>query len=719
MPESLRPQAQEPTPFMEEQNPSDDGAQALREPKRTPDVIVSETINPKHIDADARRLIRTLRKRGFEAYLVGGCVRDLLLDKQPKDFDVITAAMPAEVKRVFSNSRIVGRRFRLVHVLFSAKMIEVSTFRAASTPGFLPSKLAKFEELNDASIEELGYSVPNSDDEDEQAKAAADEGDENEDDENEGDENEGDDDSDDGDDDSDDGDVDGDDDDDEGDAKGKSRAEKSKKRSAAGRNGSNQGRRSRRSRRNAVLEEDEDPTCYGEPWQDAWRRDFTLNALFYDPETREILDFSGGLADIEARVIRSIREPMLALAEDPVRILRAIRFSGKLGFSIEEETLAAIKAHAPKFALCSQRRIFEEILKILTGGHAASTMRRMIELDVLSSLLPEISTWIGDNLSEAGFIEEVVEEEEEESEEERRNRPLFDEERRDTSPLKTTSLSSWEPARFMVDAMVQVSWRRPPMEGSSEWLEDPDEELSDDLWEAAAFARDQTCARVRLPSQAGLRAERERCRSLLKVLKHNDLIDAAIGAFVIDNLEGVRIRQLVSHLEDRESVAAISSRNDRFLRYMAGIDALRDRGIVLSTSLVLAALFVAMLDEEDFEAIPDRLDEIMTPIVERQCLSRRDRDQTRRLLLMHFGHKINRSRKSTVRRRRRNMRQLVTRRSQFNELLLLRWLRSFVHCSGWADFLQWEEEVYAPGVGTRPSTFRVGLSLEDDWSEDW
>ncbi|MDF1665949.1 MAG: hypothetical protein P1V97_29605, partial [Planctomycetota bacterium] len=103
-----------------------------------PQIVISETINPKLIDKDAARIIRRLRRHGFLAYLVGGCVRDLLLDKEPKDFDVITSATPAQVHKLFSNSRIVGRRFRLVHVLFSAKVIEVSTFRNDSTPGFFP-----------------------------------------------------------------------------------------------------------------------------------------------------------------------------------------------------------------------------------------------------------------------------------------------------------------------------------------------------------------------------------------------------------------------------------------------------------------------------------------------------------------------------------------------------------------------------------------------------
>ena len=113
---------------------------------KEPRIVVAEAIDPKHIDSDAKRVVARLRRAGFEAFLVGGCVRDLLLDKQPKDWDVITSAMPAEIRKVFSNSRIVGRRFRLVHVLFSSKVIEVSTFRAASTPGTLAEAKALQEE---------------------------------------------------------------------------------------------------------------------------------------------------------------------------------------------------------------------------------------------------------------------------------------------------------------------------------------------------------------------------------------------------------------------------------------------------------------------------------------------------------------------------------------------------------------------------------------------
>lgn len=226
----------------------------------------------------AMRTIDGLQKAGFEAYIVGGAVRDLLLNRKPKDFDVATDATPEEVNRIFRRSRIIGKRFRLVHVLFGDETIEVSTFRG------------HHQSQGDAHTNESG-----------------------------------------------------------------------------------------RITRDNV---------FGSLEEDATRRDFTANALYYDPTSQEVLDFHSGFADIQSGILRIIGNPETRYAEDPVRMLRAVRLSAKLGLSIDSATKAPIAKMAELLGDVPPSRLFDEMLKLFLSGHAIESVTALRKQHLHHGLLP-------------------------------------------------------------------------------------------------------------------------------------------------------------------------------------------------------------------------------------------------------------------------------------------------------------------------------------------
>jgi poly(A) polymerase len=234
-----------------------------------------------HIDPDADRVVRRLARSGFKAYLVGGCVRDLLVGRKPKDFDVATSATPNEVRAAFRNCRIIGRRFRLAHVFFGPKIIETSTFRAN----------------------------PRDDD-----------------------------------------DGDGDD---------------------------------------LLIRRD---NVFGTETEDARRRDFTINGLFYDVEQEEVIDHVNGLADLDARMVRTIGDPDIRFREDPVRILRAIKFAARLDFDIEPATYAALLRQRGEIAKCAAPRVVEEVYRVMRGGAARRSIELLVETGVLDVLSPQLAS---------------------------------------------------------------------------------------------------------------------------------------------------------------------------------------------------------------------------------------------------------------------------------------------------------------------------------------
>jgi poly(A) polymerase len=249
-------------------------------------VTVSEPEIPiSKIDINAVWVVRRLRAKGHEAYLTGGCVRDLLLEKQPKDFDVATNAKPEEIKRIFRNCRLIGRRFLLAHVFFpGGKIIEVATFRANPT------------DVQEDMSEDLLVTADN---------------------------------------------------------------------------------------------------VYGNIEEDARRRDLTVNGLFYDPVEGKVIDYVGGREDLAAKTIRTIGDPEIRFREDPVRIMRAIKFASRLGFEIEAETKKAMHRHASEIIRCAPARVQEEMSRLLTSSQAKEALSLCHEIGVLDVLMPEMTEVIG------------------------------------------------------------------------------------------------------------------------------------------------------------------------------------------------------------------------------------------------------------------------------------------------------------------------------------
>jgi poly(A) polymerase len=250
-------------------------------------------LEERRIDPAAAKVVRRLTRNGFEAYLVGGCVRDLLIGRRPKDFDVATSARPDDVRRLFRNSRIIGRRFRLVHVLYGGgTVVETATFRRPPQ-----TRGNQSEDL--------------------------------------------------------------------------------------------------------LIRND---NAFGEAHEDALRRDFTINGLFYDLERKCVLDWVGGMPDIEARRVNTIGEPVVRFLEDPVRILRAIKFSSRLDLGISPAVYDAMVQCRSSLSMAARPRLFEEVLRLLRSGSAHRAIWLAWETGVLDVLLPELSAYLSDLEGEASLV---------------------------------------------------------------------------------------------------------------------------------------------------------------------------------------------------------------------------------------------------------------------------------------------------------------------------
>jgi poly(A) polymerase len=238
-------------------------------------------ISRSRIDPDALKVLYRLQAAGYKGYLVGGSVRDLLLSRTPKDFDIGTDAHPAALRKLFRNCRMIGRRFRLAHILFAdGKVIEVATFRRRPDP------------VLDAEGHELLQTSDNT---------------------------------------------------------------------------------------------------FGTPREDALRRDFTINGLFYDISDFSIIDYVGGLDDLEAGLIRTIGDPDIRFQEDPVRMMRAVEFASRLGFAITPDSYESILRHRKEIVKSAPPRVTEELAQALRGGHALPTLLLMREVGLLDVLLAELA----------------------------------------------------------------------------------------------------------------------------------------------------------------------------------------------------------------------------------------------------------------------------------------------------------------------------------------
>ncbi|MBK6597444.1 MAG: polynucleotide adenylyltransferase PcnB [Proteobacteria bacterium] len=275
------------------------------------------SISRAAVSPNALKVLYRLRDAGFEAFLVGGCVRDLMLGLTPKDFDIATSALPEEVKRVFRNCRLIGRRFRLAHVFFGREIIEVATFRATAAPE------AGDEPISDESL---------ATDEDESLI---------------------------------------DDDsptafDDQDDLQSIDRVT------------DDSGRLLR-------------DNVYGSIDEDVWRRDFSVNALYYNIADFSLWDYMGGFEDIAARRLRLIGDPVTRYREDPVRMLRAARFQAKLGFVLDPATSAPIADLRQLLGGVPAARLFDETLKLFLTGHGAASLDVLREWGLLEELLPTVA----------------------------------------------------------------------------------------------------------------------------------------------------------------------------------------------------------------------------------------------------------------------------------------------------------------------------------------
>ena len=267
----------------------------LRRPKSQPKIeqpiYWNKEIPTQHISANAIKVLNALQKAGFTAYLVGGGARDLLAGKIPKDFDVATDAAPEQIRRIFRNSRTIGRRFRIVHVFYREEIIEVSTFRAQIS---------------------------------EQVVLAA--------------------------------------------------------------------QHSRISN-----------NTFGTVEEDAWRRDFTVNALYYHNNKQLVVDFTGGMEDLQKKLIRIIGDPAQRFHEDPVRLLRAIRLAAKLQFEIHHDTEAQLRLLFDLLKHVAKSRLFDEVLKLFFTGYAQLTYLKLNDYGYFSVLFPLTSRALADSVDSKTF----------------------------------------------------------------------------------------------------------------------------------------------------------------------------------------------------------------------------------------------------------------------------------------------------------------------------
>jgi poly(A) polymerase len=248
------------------------------------------SIEESAISINASKVISRLQENGFQAYLVGGCIRDLLLRKIPKDFDISTDAHPEEVRELFRNSRIIGKRFRIVHVRFGREIIEVTTFRGPHADEYDENHSDSGMTLND--------------------------------------------------------------------------------------------------------------NVYGTFKEDVFRRDFTMNAIYYEPQGKEVIDLADGIADIESQIIRTIGDPTSRLREDPVRMLRATRFQAKLEFSLESDLESSIRSLGHLLQDVPPARLFEEVLKLFLSGYGAAAFDSMLKNDTYGWLFPDSKRSMEHNATE-------------------------------------------------------------------------------------------------------------------------------------------------------------------------------------------------------------------------------------------------------------------------------------------------------------------------------
>ena len=560
------------------------------------------------IDPDADKVVRRLARHGFQAYLVGGCVRDLLLQRTPKDFDVATSATPKEIRQLFRNCRIIGRRFRLAHIFFGPKIIETSTFRANPREG------------DDASdTDEL------------------------------------------------------------------------------------------------LIRRD---NVFGTDTEDARRRDFTMNGLFYDVEAERVIDHVGGMADLERRVVRTIGDPDIRFREDPVRMLRAVKFAARLDFSIEPVTLAALIRHRGEIAKCAQPRVLEELYRLLRGGAAHRSMALLIETGLAGNLSPQLATLLG--RPPGGRLGPPPE----------------------TSTARPTATSS---SPVNIEDAVTAPFRRTRADteesswaavwaddAAAEWNEPSDTDPS-----SPHPFLDAADLEVTAEHEVGsIRAEQEQEQE-----EEVGLDLAAAAAEILDEEEDDEEDELEvdgeadgdeegADDEDEDDLFDESDRGDeragaasparrpaaapgtveerRVLAWsmLSEIDCRLREGVELSNSLLLAAVCVPFIFDDLLEnsvrpiEANDAVLEVLHPLVQQLQIARRDAERCRQIMLAQ--------RRLAPSRRRRAKPMALVRRDFFPDALLAYEMMARVGGHDTSDLAYWSKLHAQDGPGERSGEFRSG-----------
>jgi poly(A) polymerase len=287
-------------------------------------------ISRKWISSNAVRVLYKLKEHGYFAYLVGGGVRDLLLGREPKDFDIATDATPNETKKVFRNCRLIGRRFRLAHVHFHNEIIEVATFRSnipeepEAEPEVKAEVQVEVEQKGAAVVKDAVQPTPL------ETQAVA------------------------------------------------TPVERPRP------------PRMLKTEDGMILRDN----VFGTPEEDALRRDFTVNALFYSIADFSVIDYVGGMQDLQSGLIRTIGDPVVRFTEDPVRMVRAVRFAAMLGFEIEEHTYRALLELKDRVALASPSRMYEEVQKLFLLGEGEKTYQLLRKTGLFGVIFPRLNEWV-------------------------------------------------------------------------------------------------------------------------------------------------------------------------------------------------------------------------------------------------------------------------------------------------------------------------------------
>jgi hypothetical protein len=540
------------------------------------------------IDPDADKVVRRLARHGFQAYLVGGCVRDLLLSRTPKDFDVATSATPKEIRQLFRNCRIIGRRFRLAHIFFGSKIIETSTFRANPRDG------------EDASeTDEL------------------------------------------------------------------------------------------------LIRRD---NVFGTDTEDARRRDFTINGLFYDVEAEQVIDHVGGLADLERRVVRTIGDPAIRFREDPVRMLRAVKFAARLELEIEPVTLAALVEHRSEIAKCAQPRVLEEIYRLLRGGAAKRSMELLIETGIATVLAPHFVTLFDLPSAAPAALPPA-----------RTDRisvraapppgpgPAHHAGPDGVSPdgeeAGSTKAAHWgadetgglpegarsRPASASEESAWAAVWRLDDEQAAAD-IDDEQAgaELDDDVLQAGAELDDDVQAGAELDDdvQAGAELDDD-----VQAGEDDSIPDVFSGAAPVD----------ATPMSPEHKAMGWSMLGQLDEQFRAGIE--------LTNSLLLAALCAPYLADELLETgVPqveagDEVLQILLPLVQQLQVARRDAERSRQILLAQ--------RRLAPSRRRRGKPMALVRREFFSDALLLYQMMATIGGHDLSDLVYWSRLHGQDGGGER------------------